>query len=249
MTDLDPARTFLAFLFVVMGFLLLDRVVVHAAGPAGAAQLPSPAIPLALTGLRVTPSIREVAGYDRSCSPGHRCAFGPAWTDDNTTAWGHDGCDTRNQVLAAQLVDVQLKPGTRGCVVAAGTLHDPYSAQVVALSSHTIQIDHVFPLAAAWSAGADLWPLATRVNFANDPRNLVATTQAMNGNRRGIGKGDQTPGSWMPPTRPGQCLYAQRYVAVATAYNLAVTPADRDALAAGLATCTARAGQAVPDAR
>src|SRR5664280_3577045 len=48
----------------------------------------------------------KVAGYDRSCSLGHGCVFGPAWSDDTTAAGGHNGCDTRNDVLAGQLQDV-----------------------------------------------------------------------------------------------------------------------------------------------
>ncbi|HET7724940.1 MAG TPA: hypothetical protein VFK68_09895, partial [Propionibacteriaceae bacterium] len=31
----------------------------------------------------------KVAGYDRSCSPGHGCVFGPAWSDDTSAPGGH----------------------------------------------------------------------------------------------------------------------------------------------------------------
>ena len=45
------------------------------------------------------------------------CVFGPAWSDDQDAPGGHDGCDTRNNVLAQDLSDVVFKPGTRDCVV------------------------------------------------------------------------------------------------------------------------------------
>lgn len=56
-----------------------------------------------------------------------RTQFGQAWTDDTdrelTRPWGHNGCDTRNDALARDLVEAHLKPGSR-CVVASGRLHD-----------------------------------------------------------------------------------------------------------------------------
>ena len=59
-------------------------------------------------------------GYDRD-------QFGPAWTDDNDVDFGHNGCDTRNDILRRDLRDVVLKPDTQGCVVLTGRLDDPYT--------------------------------------------------------------------------------------------------------------------------
>lgn len=74
-----------------------------------------------------------VPGYQRSCSPGDGCSFGPAWTDDPTSVDGHNGCSIRYDVLAVQLRDVQLREGSR-CVVVAGTLHDPYTGATLTFS-------------------------------------------------------------------------------------------------------------------
>jgi hypothetical protein len=57
--------------------------------------------------------------------------FGPAWTDDNNDALGHNGCDTRNDILRRDLVQQTLKPGTNGCVVLTGVLHDPYTGTAI----------------------------------------------------------------------------------------------------------------------
>lgn len=79
-----------------------------------------------LASVRVVPTRPQLPGYERGCEPGRGCVFGPAWTDDYDGPGGHDGCDTRNNVLAAQLTEVSFRPGTRDCVVVAGVLRDPY---------------------------------------------------------------------------------------------------------------------------
>ena len=91
-------------------------------------------------------------GYDRE-------QFGPSWTDDVDVAGGHNGCDTRNDILRRDLTSVVLKPGTRGCVVLTGILDDPYTRKVIAFrrgvgTSTDVQIDHVVPLLDAWQKGA-----------------------------------------------------------------------------------------------
>lgn len=177
-----------------------------------------------------------VAGYDRSCRRGHACVFGPAWTDAVDVAGGHDGCDTRNGILRTQLRDVVIRPGTHGCVVAAGTLTDPYSGETVTVGQ--VQIDHVFPLAQAWSRGAAGWTLQQRKNFANDPRNLVATTNDVN-----RAKSDHMPDEWMPPVAGRRCFYATRFVEVARAYQLVVTSAEDRALTRMLVGCSVSEGK------
>ncbi|WP_412770911.1 hypothetical protein [Rhodococcus qingshengii] len=82
------------------------------------------------------------------------CSFGPAWTDDYDGPGGHDGCDSRNNVLAQQLIAVETKPGTRNCVVIAGTLQDSYTGTTIEFekaNASAVQIDHV--ISAALSRG------------------------------------------------------------------------------------------------
>jgi hypothetical protein len=113
----------------------------------------------------------SVPGYQRSCGPGDACSFGPAWTDDQDAVDGHNGCRTRDDVLAAQLRDVVLRTGSR-CVVVAGTLADPYTGTTITFSksrAYLVPIDHVVPLALAWDLGAARWSQAQREAYANDP--------------------------------------------------------------------------------
>ena len=104
-----------------------------------------------------------------------------------TVAGGHNGCDTRNDILRHNLVAVEIKPGSNGCAVLSGTLHDPYTDTTVDLqrgadTSLQVQIDHV-ALSDAWQKGAQQWDAAKRRNFANDPINLQATTASINQQR------------------------------------------------------------------
>ena len=91
-----------------------------------------------------------------------RAQFGDAWSDDVTVDQGHNGCDTRNDILRQQLIDVQIKPNTHGCVVLAGVLDDPYTGTTVQFvrgpgSSNEVQIDHIVALSDAWQTGAQQW--------------------------------------------------------------------------------------------
>lgn len=53
-----------------------------------------------------------------------RDEFGPAWADIDC-----NGCDTRNDILARDLINETFKPGTNNCVVTAGTLADKYTGR------------------------------------------------------------------------------------------------------------------------
>lgn len=175
-------------------------------------------------------------GYDRSCASGHGCVFGPAWTDDTDAPGGHNGCDTRDDVLAGQLLAVSFRPDSHRCVVVAGTLLDPYTGKRIEFRKQdagTVQIDHVYPLAAAWDMGAARWPTALRARFANDETyNLLAVAGGANQD-----KGDKTPADWLPPAAAGRCFYAGKYLTVAARYHLPITAGDRRALARIAATC------------
>ena len=166
-----------------------------------------------------------------------RGEFGDAWTDDVTVAGGHNGCDTRNDILRRDLIDVVIKPGSNGCAVLSGILNDPYTGTTVAfergpVSSAQVQIDHVVALSDAWQTGAQQLDDVTRQNFANDPRNLQATLGWINKE-----KGDSDAASWLPPNDSYRCAYVSRVVEVKAAYGLWVTPAEHDAIERVLVGC------------
>ncbi len=161
--------------------------------------------------------------------------FGPAWADDNDMAGGHNGCDTRNDILHRDLTDIEVRPGTRNCVVIAGVFTDPYGGSTATFAKERaseVQIDHIVPLYAAWQLGAWQWPQRTRVNFANDPDVLVASNGRLNAQ-----KGSKLADEWKPPNTGYWCTYATKTVNVHAKYELAVTSRERAALHEMLATC------------
>ncbi|MCW2295323.1 HNH endonuclease family protein [Rhodococcus erythropolis] len=173
----------------------------------------------------VVDQVPNVSGYQRGCGKGESCSFGPAWTDDYDGPGGHDGCDSRNNVLAQQLTAIETKPGTRNCVVIAGTLQDSYTGTTIEFekaNASAVQIDHVYPLARAWKMGASTWTVDKRIQFANDiDRNLMAVDGPTNGK-----KSDKGLDEWMPPNTAYGCEYAARYLTVARDYGLSVTTGD-----------------------
>jgi hypothetical protein len=169
-----------------------------------------------------------------------RSVFGDAWDDDNDAPGGHNGCDTRNDILNRDLVDI-THVSTKRCAqaVATGVLHDPYTNAVVAFTrgakiGEAVQIDHVVPLAYAWDMGASGWPYRQRLRFANDPANLLAVAGQPNQD-----KGDAGPGQWMPPNKSFACQYAVAYIAVLRGYALRLDQPSADVLRRAAATCPA----------
>lgn len=183
----------------------------------------------------VPPALAELEVREPYLGAYSRDAFGQKWSDDVTVEGGHNGCDTRNDVLRTQLRKVVVKPGTRGCVVLSGVLRDPYSGEVFAFqrgakTSGQVQIDHVVALANAWQTGAFAWSDEKRRNFANDPRNLLAVKGSLNEQKKAA---DAV--SWLPPQ--GRCEYAARQVEVKAAYGLWVTAEEKEALRRVLDGC------------
>jgi hypothetical protein len=204
------------------------------AGPPGAWHVPAGTVDAA-TATALLPRLPvaakgSLAGYERDCGQGSGCVFGPAWADVD-----HNGCDQRNDVLHRDLTGIEVRPGTRGCVVVAGTLADPYTGTTVTFAkarASEVQIDHVVPLAAAWTQGAASWDTGRREAFANDLGNLVATEAGPNES-----KGDDTADEWLPPNARYGCAYARIVVTVKHRYGLSVTAPEAAALRRLLAAC------------
>ena len=196
---------------------------------ASPANGPANLISAELRRVRVIAARPDVPGYRRD-------QFGPTWTDDHAGRGGHNGCDTRNDVLASQLTAVQYR-GRSSCVVVAGTLPvEPYTGRRIEfrkVAASKVQIDHLYPLARAWDMGAAGWPLQRRVDFANDEAaNLLAVDGPANAS-----KNDAGPGEWLPLSRGYRCTYVLRYLQVARKYTLPITAADRDAALAITRAC------------
>lgn len=143
----------------------------------------------------------RVLGYDRA-------AFGAGWRPEG-------GCTMREAVISAQF---SAAPAV-DCALPRTLARDPYAGED--LAADEVEIDHVFPLSAAWDLGAHSWDDARRSAFANDPRNLVAVHRSVNQQ-----KSDQLPAQWLPPDPSARCWYVQRLAEVAAVYGLALPGED-----------------------
>lgn len=195
-------------------------------------------VPTVAPGVDVLAGIAEIPGRVRG-NDYRRDAFGESWTDDTTAPGGHNGCDTRNDILDRDLVDKTYVAISRcPTAVATGTLRDPYTNATVAFlrgnqTGASVQIDHLVPLALAWDLGARNWTDEVRERFANDPANLLAVDGPTNQD-----KGDKEPSLWMPPNAAFHCQYAMQYIEVLRGYQLPVDAPSAPVLREAAATCS-----------
>lgn len=117
--------------------------------------------------------------------------------------------------------------GVRETIVEAAGEIDPYSGQP--FGDDNPEVDHIFPLSAAWDLGAYDWSALERIRFANDPGNLVLVSRKENQQ-----KSDQLPSQWLPSDRAARCWYVERLFSVAVAYDL---PLPQEDIRAGQRSC------------
>jgi 5-methylcytosine-specific restriction endonuclease McrA len=159
-----------------------------------------------------------------------RIKYGDNWADTATgVPYARNGCRTRDDLLARDGRDVKYRQGSH-CEVVALNLTDPYTGRTIAwrkAHADEIQVDHVVPLAYAWRMGAPRWPMSKRVDFANDPLNLLPVDGDANEQKDASG-----PASWLPPQRHIRCAYVTRFAQVALKYDLPVTREDKSMMIA-----------------
>lgn len=158
-----------------------------------------------------------------------RSAFGKGWKDLDD-----DGCKTRDEILAR---DLETSQSSDGCVITSGTLHDPYTGHTIDFirgekSSQAVQIDHQVPLSQAWASGARDWDKNRRVEFANDPENLLAVDGTANQSKQ-----DKDAASWLPDNPNEQCGYVARQIYIKDKYQLSIDQREHDALSTVLQSC------------
>jgi hypothetical protein len=140
------------------------------------------------------------------------------------------GCDTRDVVLKRQGDGVKA---TATCKIYQGTWTSPYNTKTYT-DPLDLQIDHVVPLADAWTSGAKNWTDDERKAFAND---LTRPQLLAVDGKDNESKGDQDPSQWRPPNHDFWCTYARDWVTVKSYWKLSVTTAEKAALRDMLATC------------
>jgi len=196
---------------------------------------PAAAVPTSrFDSARAQLSALPIKSWDRA-QDFKRYRFGQAWSDDVNVEFGHNGCNTRDDILRRDLANLVVRPGT--CYAQSGTLHDPYTGTTIDFvrgpdTSDSVEIDHVVSLADAWYKGARLWDAQRRLDFANDPINLLAVSPKAN-----FDKAFRDAAAWLPPNEAFRCDFVARQVNVKTVYGLWVSSNEKQAMADVLAHC------------
>lgn len=151
---------------------------------------------------------------------------------------GH-GCTVRDQLVLRDGFDL-TKSKKRPCHPTAGKIHDPYSGQVIDLSS--AHADHVVARKDAFTTGAapdtftptPQWQTVEELQHAigRDPDNLLMVAGRLNSQKQ-----QSNIASWEPPNKAYRCTYAVKIVLVKTRYNLWTVPAEHAKLRKRLDSC------------
>lgn len=156
-----------------------------------------------------------------------RDQFGKGWAEDE------NGCDTRNRILKRDLIN---PVENSDCKILSGTLKDPYTGKEINFSrkqnASAVQIDHVVALSDAWQKGAQQFSKEKRIEFANDPLNLLASDGSANQQ-----KGDSDATSWLPPNKDFRCEYISRQISIKKKYSIWATASEKSAMQNILQNC------------
>lgn len=147
-----------------------------------------------------------------------------------------NGCLIRDDILARDLTDVVYQEKVP-CAVREGVLKDPYTGKTIVFkkgknTSKKVQIDHVVALRNAWDSGADRWDKNKRVQFGNDPLNLLAVEGKANED-----KSDKSADYWLPSNKEFRCEYVARQIKIKEKYDLTVTSSEKRAMQKVLHSC------------
>lgn len=219
--------------FVVLGFALFREVSNIIAQNATTSQKKQPKISQEVKSLKEYQLAIDAIGklavknaadgrsYDRS-------KFGEGWAQVQ-------GCDVRNLILRQSLKNVRLYED--GCLVLSGVLEeDPYTGKRIEFTrgqdtSDDIQIDHIVALSNSWVTGAQQMTGTERIQFANDPLNLLAVDGPANQE-----KSNSDASEWLP-RKEFRCRYIARQIAVKLKYDLWITQPEQSAMNRTLNSC------------
>jgi hypothetical protein len=122
----------------------------------------------------------------------------------------------------------------RNCVVRTGEWLDEYTGKTFTVAVQ-IDIDHVIPRMYAHTHGGDQWMPDKKIQFSNDPLNLMLVEKQEIRRKR-----DRGPSRYMPRDE-FQCEYAQLWEVIAERYDIQLESSDRNEIKRVLEACPADA--------
>lgn len=155
----------------------------------------------------------------------------------NTDDWDfevdydNDCQSTRQEMLILTSRAEVRYTNPRNCVVRTGEWLDEYTGKTFKVAVQ-IDIDHVIPLMYAHTHGGDRWPAQKKLQFANDPLNLMLVEK-----REIKKKNERGPDRYLP-RKEFQCEYAGMWDAIAKNYDLDLESRDKSRIRKILEDCS-----------
>ncbi|MBV55238.1 MAG: hypothetical protein CMQ12_01540 [Gammaproteobacteria bacterium] len=153
--------------------------------------------------------------------------------DDWSFEEDYDGdCQSTRQEMLILTSRAELKyTNPRNCVVRLGEWLDEYTGEVFMVATQ-IDLDHIIPRMYAHTHGGDRWSPEKKLQFSNDPVNLMLIK------RREIRrKRDRGPDRYLP-RKEFQCEYVSLWEAIADKYDLQLGSRDRNEIRMVLRDCS-----------
>jgi len=155
----------------------------------------------------------------------------------NTDDWNfevdydNDCQSTRQEMLILTSRTEVRYTNPRNCVVRTGEWLDEYTGKTFNVAVQ-VDIDHVIPLMYAHTHGGDRWPAQKKLQFANDPLNLMLVEK-----REIKKKNERGPDRYLP-RKEFQCEYAGMWDAIAKNYDLDLESRDKNRIRKILEDCS-----------
>tara|TARA_X000000950_G_scaffold135985_1_gene169117 strand:- start:126 stop:848 length:723 start_codon:yes stop_codon:yes gene_type:complete len=144
-----------------------------------------------------------------------------------------EDCQSTRQEMLILTSRTEVKyTNPRNCVVRTGEWLDEYTGKIFTVAVQ-IDLDHVIPRMYAHTHGGDRWMLNKKIQFANDPLNLMLVEK-----REIRRKSDRGPSRYLPRDE-FKCEYAQLWQAIAEKYDLQLESGDRNEIRRILEDCSA----------
>ena len=138
---------------------------------------------------------------------------------------------TRQEMLILTSRNEVRYTNPRNCVVRTGDWLDEYTGQNFEVANR-MDLDHVIPRMYAHTHGGDRWMPEMKLQFSNDPLNLILVE------RREIRrKRDRGPSRYLP-REEFQCEYVMLWNQISEKYNLQLSTRDRSAISRILESCS-----------
>ncbi len=153
-------------------------------------------------------------------------------TDDWNFELDFDGdCQSTRQEVLILTSQVPVRfTNPRNCIVRTGQWVDEYTGEVYEVAMQ-LDVEHVIPLMYAHTHGGDRWSPMTKLQFANDPLNILMVERREAGRKR-----DRGPSRFLP-REEFQCEYVRLWDAIAAKYELFIANRDRNAMDEVLENC------------